>query len=270
MFAIDMDDRHAMRTMATLLVVAALGCSGKHDPNETPKPSQAALDRCTHAGEAVAKGFEIKAGSGGFAALDPSIVKDFACTDLYRQPSCAAAWQDAFIPAADAAMDERAKRIAATCAAAYCPHLSPAPALCIHSLEPAAPGGMDRLRDLDTAILASEGVDPVLAKVIANGRVGLLRSSEVKRTDAATPPADAPPRPPETLVLEVNAFGALVANDRPLARAELPAVLAGLAERKGRLVVEPSQATAQAKVIEILDQAKQAGITDFAIGVRKH
>lgn len=113
-----------------------------------------------------------------------------SCAGVYREPTCADAWRDAFDASGGpetARPEEEAAKILAACARAYCPRLSPAPAAC------AVGGGgggatldeVARLVELDGAILAYEGAPVALARALA-GRGKLLVS--VSATIESTPP----------------------------------------------------------------------------------
>lgn len=223
-----------------LLVVALVGCS-----SSARAPSQEAVERCVRGAQAMLASMQ----QVTFARPGED-AKLLACADLYRAPACAQAWRDAF---AETAI-QPAPLIAEACAHAYCAELSPPPALCTQPYT-----DVEQLRELDTAILTFEGVEPAAASAIAR-RTGLFRTVVVNappRTSAAAP---------ETLVLELDEAGQLSIAGTRVERAALPSLFASLATKQGRLLINARPDTSHGKVVELLEAAKQAGVTRVMIG----
>lgn len=221
------------------LVVALIGCS-----SHASAPPQAAIDRCAQGAQAMLE-------QVSFTRPDDKL----ACADLYREPACAAAWNAAFHdPVADGAAG-----IADACTHAYCPQLSEPPALCRQPLAgPTDPTRVAQLRELDAAILIHDGLAPDVARAIA-GRAVLFTTVVAHAAKAGPPP------PTETLVIAIDEAAQLSIAGTPLDRAALPGFLTKLAIANGRLVVHAQRGTAHGKVVELMEAAKQAGVTHLAI-----
>ena len=179
---------------------------------------------------------------------------------------CAAAWREAFAPINPDLPFGPATKIAIACAAAYCPHLPSAPALCARSGDTAGKEGasqLDAIRDLDTAILKFEGLDAAAARAIA-ARIAVLEVSVIKAVDLVSR-ARQPGGKPVSLVLVIDDTGKLVANGSPIDRSALGRLLDKLAGTDGQLVLKAGRGTPHAKVVEVMEQAKQAGVNRIAI-----
>lgn len=179
---------------AFLIVLAAAGCTSRDGSSVGPPvapPSPAAVARCQRGAVALIDAVrEVSNSDKFFAFTDRPYVSDLACADLYRQPTCAAAWRDAF--AVGNVEDDPASKIAAVCAAAYCPRLPLAPSLCAHRLGSDGPDiapRLEALRELDTAILKLEGLDADLARMIA-ARAAVFGASATRRVERAKPGED--------------------------------------------------------------------------------
>lgn len=262
-----------LRLASVWLLALGAGCSSRSEPppESPPGPPAEAVESCARSAAALATALDQLAAARDVSSLareEAPWRAGIACAELYREPACAEAWQTAFAPTADSdALARRVAAVHATCSAAYCPRLVPAPAACTAASPPRRPHEgdpvIDQLVELDRAILTLEGLDPTVASAVA-ARAGVFRvtTAPVERPDRA-------PDSPPPLVLSLDAAGELRADGAPLARADLARLLGQLASRHGHLVISASPDTPYATVVELMDQARTAGITHIAVSTNR-
>lgn len=170
--------------MLVWLFAVTPACSSRAGRDRAEPPAQAAIDACTHSIDALVTALHEMASESGHmkSLVDQPWITDLACAGLYREPTCAKAWQATFTAFEDPDdLTRRASAIFTTCRAAYCPRLAPKPASCgaprdgrrDAALDDSDPL-IDQLIGLDTAILSLEGVDQTTARAIA-ARADILR-----------------------------------------------------------------------------------------------
>ena len=194
-----------------------------------------------------------------------------ACVgELHRRPQCRAAWG-----AAATRFDMRAvASIAAACAGEYCPDLaaSAAPHLCGVDLTelPDSPLLVISLAELEGVVLAAE-VDLASAPgLLARLAATLVAIVAVDRQEMSVElPGAATAEPAPALVVTLPASGPALLGARMVSDDELAA---GLRERVAagadlRVVVRADDSVSYARVVEVLDIIKTAGVSSFALAV---
>jgi hypothetical protein len=260
----------AMIGRAALVLVGVVACRSGNDVAAGSAASRTPLERCVRASIALGEALAERTPPRDFVSLgDLPFVRDLACADLYRQPTCASAWRDAFAPAAFAPAGPDARRhavatIAAACAAAYCPRLAAAPtlALCSGTPDGATLDQFD-VRKLDAAILSFEGVDEAVAPAIA-GRVGVVAGTAAFFEKSARAGEALPD--PVSLVVTLDNAGQASLDGHVVDRAALSDRFASLARQNGQLVIQSDPSMSHQRVIELMEQAKQAGVVHLAFG----
>jgi biopolymer transport protein ExbD len=205
------------------------------------------------------------------ALSDHPFSRDLACADLYRQASCATAWRDAVETLDVLRQDDVTTKIAVACAAAYCPHLTPQPALC-------SPGRLQQmgheplriqeLRALDTAILEYEGVIPATASSIAARVLVFGSSAHEERAAPRTPAADHEGPWTASLVLTIPADGDVDVGGKATADSDIDDLFraAFARDQATQVIFKADKGVPHGRIVNLMERAKQAGLTHLAIG----
>ena len=245
------------RIAVVALVLAACGnteSKGPPDAREVhvPSPPPAAVDPCRRSIEALTEAMRGVAAASqplrGFTS-EPWF-PGLACAELYREPACGAAWKAGIVPPGNA------PAIYDACRKVYCPKLK---GECPAEKKAGETPTLENLVALDAKILALEGVDPFAIRVFAE-RARLFRVVTVAVAAPTSQPALGP-----TLTIVVDAQGGVSVEGKKLAKAALGAKLAELAAAKGQLVFQADPKTPHGTIVELMDQAKQAGVSRMAI-----
>ena len=238
---------------SALLALLALGCT--KSGSEAPPPARSA-DGCLAAAREVASGIA----ASPLGPLPPSASR-LACPELYRRAGCASAWSALYEgDLSRASPFERIDRVVTACAAAYCKDLPGR----VRACGPDAPAGnrdeeIDLLIELDRAVLIAETFDAATADKLSRRSI-LLREVTVR----APPRADAGP-PEPALVLTIAIDGRMLLGDAAVATADLPGALGKAAATHHSLVIAADKKVPYQRVVEVLEQAKQAGFEQLAI-----
>ncbi len=212
---------------------------------------------------------------------DGSVARLPACLgDLHTRPGCRAAWRDGA-----GGLDQRAiAAIATVCAREYCPQLSPpTPILC--RTQPAeygeAPTLVLHLAELEGVVLAAEvelGKAPGLlarltATLVAMVVIGDSAGVTVELPRAApggsrlTLPGAVPGGPRLTLVVSVPESGPVMLGLRVVSDDELGERLRDsvAGDVPVSVALDADESVSYARVVEVMDIIRAAGVTDFAL-----
>lgn len=181
-------------------------------------------------------------------------------------PSCRRAWRAASAPPTE----ESLARVASACARAYCPKLSaPRPALC-RGAPRRGPAGLVAFAELGAVALAHDLPFVRQPDLIARTALALVTYPSLRLVSApvqlASPKSPAKSPRPAPLIVTVSA-SAVTCDGRTIAEGALVKRFADAVARrpKIRLIVRPAAGVNYARVIEVLDAAKRAGIHDIAL-----